>query len=638
MGGMRRRLTLSVVLATAFLLLAGSSLHAEPTPASVRFSAAGDYAATTNTAAVLTKVDQLANDLHLALGDMSYGTTGQEQAWCDFVTSKVGQGYPFELVAGNHESNGQNGHINDFSACLPNQLPGAIGTYGRQYFVDVPASDPLIRFVMISPALAFPPNVAYDYSEGSSRYQWTAQTIDAARAAAIPWVVVGMHETCLSAGGYSCEVGSALWNLLLSKKVDLVLTGHEHSYQRTKQLSLGPGCPVLTPGTYTPACVADPDSSLVKGMGTVTATVGTGGTGLYDINSADSEINYFAATSGANKSPTWGVLDVAATVDSLEASFQPASGAGFTDAFTITRGSSTPNEPPTAAFTSSCPNLSCAFDASGSSDPDGTLLFAWDFGDGSTGSGSTASHTYASPGSYQVTLTVTDDRGATDTVSSGVTATAPATTVYASDQFSRTVSGGFGAAPTGGSWTLSTTASNYNVSGGWGLIRTAAGSNLAASLTGVSAPSVDLLMVFALDRQPTGSGVYVRAVGRQTAAGAYNTVARVTNTGAVTLELKRAFPGGEASLLAPAVISGLTHAVGDTFNLRVQVVGVSPTVIRAKIWKAGAAEPSAWQRTVTDSTAGLQASGSVGLSSYLSSSATNGPITLRVDEVTAVAP
>ena len=72
--------------------------------------------------------------------------------WCDFVTSRVGAGYPFELISGNHESNGQNGNINDFSACLPNQLPGAVGTYGRQYYVDVPADDPIVRFIMISPA------------------------------------------------------------------------------------------------------------------------------------------------------------------------------------------------------------------------------------------------------------------------------------------------------------------------------------------------------------------------------------------------------------------------------------------------------------------------------------------------------
>jgi PKD repeat protein len=291
-----------------------------------------------------------------------------------------------------------------------------------------------------------------------------------------------------------------------------------------------------------------------------------------------------------------------------------------------------------AAFTSTCSDLSCAFDGTASSDSDGTIVHTWDFGDGSSASGATPSHAYAAAGSYQVTLTVTDDRGATGSATRVVTVANPTRTVFASDQFSRSVAGGLGTAPTGGSWTLSTTAANYSVADGWARITTAAGANPAASLDAVSASSVDLKMAFGLDKQPTGSGLYLRAVGRRTSAGAYNTVARVTNTGAVTLELKRAYAGGEASLLAPTVISGLTHRVGDVLNLRLQVVGSSPTTIRARIWKAGTPEPAAWQRSVTDSTTGLQTAGSVGVSSYLSGSATNGPVVLRIDELTATAP
>ncbi|MFE8034611.1 S8 family serine peptidase, partial [Thiohalocapsa marina] len=53
------------------------------------------------------------------------------------------------------------------------------------------------------------------------------------------------------------------------------------------------------------------------------------------------------------------------------------------------------------------------FDGTGSTDTDGTIVaYAWDFGDGQTGSGSTPSHTYASAGDYEVTLIVTDNDGA----------------------------------------------------------------------------------------------------------------------------------------------------------------------------------------------------------------------------------
>jgi len=95
---------------------------------------------------------------------------------------------------------------------------------------------------------------------------------------------------------------------------------------------------------------------------------------------------------------------------------------------TVSGGSEPVNEAPTAAFTSSCTDLGCSFDGSGSSDSDGTIAgYAWDFGDGNTASGSTASHSYAAAGTYTVTLTVTDDAGASDTSSQNVTVSEPST-------------------------------------------------------------------------------------------------------------------------------------------------------------------------------------------------------------------
>jgi Tol biopolymer transport system component len=85
-----------------------------------------------------------------------------------------------------------------------------------------------------------------------------------------------------------------------------------------------------------------------------------------------------------------------------------------------------PNQPPIASFTASCTNLNCTFDASGSTDSDGTIAsYNWDFGNGLKNSGQPVKHSYEVPGTYTVQLKVTDDDGASDTVTDQVTVTIP---------------------------------------------------------------------------------------------------------------------------------------------------------------------------------------------------------------------
>ena len=88
----------------------------------------------------------------------------------------------------------------------------------------------------------------------------------------------------------------------------------------------------------------------------------------------------------------------------------------------LTVGGSQPpsNQSPTAGFTVSTTDLTANFTDS-SSDSDGSIVsHSWDFGDGNSSSAVNPSHTFASAGSYIVSLTVTDDDGATDSVSSSV--------------------------------------------------------------------------------------------------------------------------------------------------------------------------------------------------------------------------
>lgn len=318
-----------------------TAAHSRDNVSSVHFTASGDFSSSPQAVSVLEQVGDIDPDLHLALGDLSYGAAGSEQAWCDLVTSRAGVDLPFQLISGNHESDGKSGHIDRFADCLPNRLPGMVGQYGRQYYVDVPRDGPLARFIMISPALTFDDG-AWSYEKGSPRYRWTENAIDTARDSGVPWVVVGMHKPCLSVGRYSCEPGADLLNLLLKKRVDLVLSGHEHIYARFRQLALSTSCISFLLEDYAPHCVSDDDGDMRKRAGTVLAIVGTGGAPLREVNPRDTEASYVATWSGLNSQPAWGNLDVVVNDESLKARFRPVPGSDFTDSFTITDAARSP--------------------------------------------------------------------------------------------------------------------------------------------------------------------------------------------------------------------------------------------------------------------------------------------------------
>lgn len=246
-----------------------------PAAASVHFTAQGDIGVGDGARKVLDLIKGLGPQLNIALGDFAY-RPGIEGQFCDMVKGTLGADFPYELITGNHESDGSDGDIDNFAACLPNRLPGMQGDYGTQWYADVPQDNPIVRFVMVSPGIDFKDG-PLNYSRGSDRWRWTTAAIDGAESAGIPWTVVGMHAPCLSMGKYTCQPGQEFINMLIRKKVDLVLSGHEHAYQRTHQLSTGENCPRLVPNEHSEPCLADTDASMVRGGGTVFATAGVGG-------------------------------------------------------------------------------------------------------------------------------------------------------------------------------------------------------------------------------------------------------------------------------------------------------------------------------------------------------------------------
>ncbi len=169
------------------------------------------------------------------------------------------------------------------------------------------------------------------------------------------------------------------------------------------------------------------------------------------------------------------------------------------------------NFPPTAEFTFECTDLSCTFDGSASSDSDGTIAgYSWDFGDDSSDTGLTPSHTYSSGGSYSVSLTVTDNSGDSSTVSEDVVV----------------------GEPTGDGITLTVAATKVK-----------AENAAILSWTGVNSDNVDIYRVGPLSKDITNikdEGTYIDSIGKKV-TGTYTYKVCEAGTGVCSLEIPVTF-------------------------------------------------------------------------------------------------
>lgn len=332
------------------------------TKSSFTFAAAGDFGPTkagSNPAKNFAAAKAAGVDFFSVMGDLSYSDPAKfsEKQWCDGVKANFSN--PVMLVTGNHESglNPEAGHpnhglIDNFVKpdCLPNRMKVTTSVvsnttapnpanYGREYYYDygqqAGTSKPLARMIDISAGEYLKNGELWSYKKGDAHYNWVAKAIDDAHAQGIKWVIVTNHTNYVTVGHHGDEVGADLYNMMLDKKVDLFLNGHDHTYQRSKQFAHTASCSTMLSHTVSTGCIVGngSDGHYTAGKGMVQVITGTGGANFHEAKADDSEWGYMSKVMG-NDYQTYGFLKVNVTQDAIKANFVNVNGP-FTDAFTI---------------------------------------------------------------------------------------------------------------------------------------------------------------------------------------------------------------------------------------------------------------------------------------------------------------
>ena len=163
-----------------------------------------------------------------------------------------------------------------------------------------------------------------------------------------------------------------------------------------------------------------------------------------------------------------------------------------------------------------------------------------------------------------------------------------------------------------------------------------AGTGRTAYLASASSDSTDLTMDLRPTAVATGGGIYLTVLGRWINANTdVHTNIKLTNSAKVQVSLGAFQGSGSENRLTSTVTLPGTLGAADEIHVRMQTFGTSPTTVRTKVWIGSDPEPSAWTVSATASASVLQVPGGVGLTSYVSGSATVLPADLHLLDVVA---
>ncbi|MBO9625100.1 MAG: PKD domain-containing protein [Microbacterium sp.] len=237
---------------------------------------------------------------------------------------------------------------------------------------------------------------------------------------------------------------------------------------------------------------------------------------------------------------------------------------------------------PTASFTATVSDLSASVDAGASTAEAGQSItgYSWTFGDGSTGSGVTASHVYAAAGTYTVTLTVTDGRGLSATTTKKVTVAAAnaapvAAFTVSADGMTASVDGSASADPDG-------RIASYMWSWGDGL---SLGSGATASHPYPGPGTYTVTLTVTDDRGATGTATREVVIAGQAPsddAVAKDVFARTASSGWGSADVGGAWTvsgGGASAASVSGGVGALALGPGGTRNLTLNAVSAKDVTL-----------------------------------------------------------
>jgi hypothetical protein len=136
-----------------------------------------------------------------------------------------------------------------------------------------------------------------------------------------------------------------------------------------------------------------------------------------------------------------------------------------------------------------------------------------------------------------------------------------------------------------------------------------------------------MLVDVSTNEVPAGDSAQAILVARHANGNDLRMKLRLMADGTVHLAWSHVVSGNE-TVVREIVVKGLTYTAGDVLRLRFTAVG---TAVAGTVWKVGTAEPATPQLQGTDTTAGVQSAGGVGVYGFLGGKVTNAPIALRFD-------